>query len=76
MVVYGLPATPVLQAEDSSIMTPNLLVLQRQPARAYLCQTLQMHRPVDPRAITFQEVNHTPLVLPSAAAEALRGVQL
>jgi hypothetical protein len=29
-------------------------------------------RPADPRAITFQEVNHTPLALPSAAAEAWR----
>lgn len=35
-----------------------------------------MQRLADPRAITFQEVNHTPLVLPSAAAEAWRGALL
>jgi hypothetical protein len=37
---------------------------------------LQTQRPADPRVITFQEVNHTPLALPSAAAEAWRGSRM
>ena len=46
------------------------------PAQTQSRWFVQAQRPADPRAITFQEVNHTPLALPSAAAEALRGAHL
>jgi hypothetical protein len=67
----GAVQAAVSKVVDATPQQVGRVELKALPARV----VTEMQRLVDPRAITFQEVNHTPLVLPSAAAEAWRDLR-